>query len=457
MKKTTNKRDKKGLKGLFCSIISFFDKWLITPITKGILGISDFFKNNSQKLEKILSKKQTLIVISLIFAFIVFILIDKESTVMLDQYAEILYNQEVTAIYNEEAYVVEGLPETVDITLIGKKRHIYLAKQNPIKSVSVDLTGLKPGSHKVSLKFTQPVASLDYKLDPSTVQVVIYEKMSETRELTVDVLHKDSLDSKLYIKGVELSRNNAIIKGAEHNLKKVATVKALVDVNNISNPEVGELTLKDVPLVAYDDDGKIVDVEIVPSKVDAKLLITSPNKEVPIKVIPVGELAFGKSIKTLTSNVSSVVVYGEEDAISNLEYIPVEIDIKNLDENKEFNINIEKPNGVREISTKTIVVKLVLDDLATKEIEGYSLQAENLDTTKYGAQVVGEENSQITVIVKGSQEVIEQLDTSSIRVYVDLANYGVGEHEVEVKIQGDDVRLSYSAKTKKVQIRITQK
>jgi len=453
MKKTTNKKGN-GMLRFFRSIVSFFDKWLITPITKGILGISDFFKNNSQGLERFLSKKQTLIVLSLIFAFVVFVLIDKESTLMLDQYAEILYNQEVTAVYNEEAYVVEGLPETVDITLIGKKRHIYLAKQNPVKTVSVDLTGLKPGSHKVSLKFTQPVASLDYKLDPSSVQIVIYEKMSETRELTVDVLHRDSLDSKLYIKNVELNRTNAIIKGAEKDLQRVATVKALVDVNNISNPKVGEMVLKDVPLVAYDTDGKIVDVEIVPGTVEAKLLITSPSKEVPIKIIPTGELSFGKSIKSLTSNVSSVVVYGEEEAISGLEFIPVEIDIKDLDKDKEFNINIKKPNGVREMSTKTIIVKLVLDDLVTKEIEGYSIQTENLDP-KYRAQAVDKENSQVTVIVRGSQQVIDQLDSSTIRAYVDLSNYGEGEHEVEVQVVGEDLRLSYASKTKKIRIRIT--
>lgn len=453
MKKTTNKKGN-GMLRFFRSIVSFFDKWLITPITKGILGISDFFKNNSQGLERFISKKQTLIVLSLIFAFVVFVLIDKESTLMLDQYAEILYNQDVTAVYNEEAYVVEGLPETVDITLIGKKRHIYLAKQNPVKTVSVDLTGLKPGSHKVSLKFTQPVASLDYKLDPSSVQIVIYEKMSETRELTVDVLHRDSLDSKLYIKSIELNRTNAIIKGAEKDLQRVATVKALVDVNNISNPKVGEMVLKDVPLVAYDTDGKIVDVEIVPDTVEAKLLITSPSKEVPIKIIPTGELSFGKSIKSLTSNVSSVVVYGEEEAISGLEFIPVEIDIKDLDKDKEFNINIKKPNGVREMSTKTIIVKLVLDDLATKEIEGYSIQTENLDP-KYRAQAVGKENSQVTVIVRGSQAVIDQLDSSTIRAYVDLSNYGEGEHEVEVQVVGEDLRLSYASKTKKIRIRIT--
>ena len=118
--------------------------------------------------------KSTLLIVSLLLAFGVFVVIDQGSNVMIDQYAEILYNQPVTAVYNEELYVVEGLPKEVDITLIGQRRHIFLAKQSPSKGVSVDLTGLKPGNHKVTLKYTQRLKSLDYKLDPSQVTVTIH-------------------------------------------------------------------------------------------------------------------------------------------------------------------------------------------------------------------------------------------------------------------------------------------
>ena len=189
---------KKILK-LFNHIGSFLDKWLITPITKFLLIFVDFFKSSSKSFDKFISKKSTLIVISLVLAFGVFVLIHNESTVMIDQYAEILYNQPVTAIYNEELYVVDGLPKNVDITLIGQRRHIFLSKQSPSKGATVDLTGLKPGTHKVTLKYSQRLKSLDYRLDPSQVTVTIYEKVSDTRSLTVDVLHQDELNSKLSI------------------------------------------------------------------------------------------------------------------------------------------------------------------------------------------------------------------------------------------------------------------
>ena len=189
----------KPFKILFHHIGSFFDRLLITPITKFMLKIADIFKGNGKAIERIFNKKSTLIVVSLILAFGVFVLIDRESNIKIDQYAEILYKQPVSAIYNEESYVVEGLPKTVDITLVGQKRHIFLAKQAPSKGVSVDLTGLKPGNHKVTLKYSQRLKSLDYKLDPSTVTVTIYEKVSDTKSLTIDVLHKDNLNIKLYI------------------------------------------------------------------------------------------------------------------------------------------------------------------------------------------------------------------------------------------------------------------
>ena len=219
MKKIT-----RGFAKIIYNILSFFDRWLITPITKLILRITDFFKKNSKTVERLLNKKSTLLVISLLLAFCTFLIIDSKSNVTIDQYAEVLYKQKVIPTYNEELYVVEGLPKTVDITLIGQKRHIFLAKQTPSNGVTVDLTGLKPGNHKVTLKYSQKLKSVDYRLDPSTVTVTIYEKVSQTRTLTYDILHKDSLDSKLYKKSVELNRSNVIIKGAEYKLKKVATV-----------------------------------------------------------------------------------------------------------------------------------------------------------------------------------------------------------------------------------------
>ncbi len=443
---------------IFHHIGTFFDKILITPITKLILKITGFFKDNAKSIDRLMGRKSTLLVISLLLAFGVFVIIDKESNVIIDQYAEILYNQPVTAVYNEELYVVEGLPKTVDITLVGQKRHIFLAKQSPSKGVSVDLTGLKPGNHKVTLKYSQRLKSLDYKLDPSQVTVTIYNKESDTRSLTYDLLHQDSLDSKLYIDNVELDRTDVIVKGAKYKLDKVASVKALIDVTkfpNAKNLNAGTLSLKDVPLVAYDTNGKIIDVEIVPKTVSAKITITSPSKEVPIKIVPSGKVAFGKAIKSIDSSISSVVVYGDADAVNKIQQLEVEIDVKDLKNDKEYNVTLKKPSGITDLSVNTVKINVTIDDSITKEFNNISVSAENL-ASGLKAQAMSLEDSKITVIVEGSEDVINNLDPTTIKAYVDLKNTGVGEHEVEVNVTGSDLKLTYKPKTKKVKIKITQ-
>ena len=444
---------------IFVRIFKFigliFDKYIISPITKLILKIIDLFKSNTKTFDKFLGKKSTLLVVSLLLAFATFLVVDRQSSVLIDQYAEILYDQQVTAVYNEESYVVEGLPDKVDITLIGQRRHIFLAKQSPSKGVSVDLTGLKPGNHKVTLKYTQRISSLDYKLDPSQVTVTIYDKVSETKNLTYDILHQDDLDSKLYINSVTLDRDNVIIKGAQYKLDQVATVKALIDVNDISNAKTGDITLKDVPLVAYDNEGNIVDVEIVPGTVDATINISSPSKEIPIRVIPKGNLAFGKSIQSISTSVDTVTVYGRQDAIDKIENLDVEIDVKGLDKDKDYTVTLKKPNGITDISSKTITVKVKVDNSITKEFENISIQSENLESG-YKVQALTEADRQVTVVVKGSEDVVNSIEASDIKAYINLKGYGVGEHEVEVKVTGTDNKLTYSSKTKKVKVRITQ-
>lgn len=448
------KKISKSVKVFFCRILSFFDKWLITPITKLLLKVAMIFKDNTKSLDRIVSKKSTLIIISLILAFGVFVIVDQESNVMIDQYAEVLYDEPVTAVYNEELYVVEGLPKTVDITLIGQRRHIFLAKQAPSKGVTVDLTGLKPGNHKVTLNYSQRLKSLDYRLDPSEVTVTIYEKVSATKSLTVDILHQDELDSKLYIDNVELDRTDVIIKGAQYKLDKVATVRALVDVEEISKPKAGEVTLKDVPLMAYDEEGQRVDVEIVPSTVDANLTITSPSKEIPVKVVPTGKLAFGKSIESIDTDISTVTVYGQQTAIDKIEELEVEVDVKGLDKDKKFTVTLKKPKGITEISEKTISIDVKVANSTTKEFTVNTIEFRNL-ADGLSVQALSEEDTTVIISVSGSSDIIDKLDGSSIVAYVDLKDYGVGEHEVEVYVEKSDLKLTYVPKTKKIKVRIS--
>lgn len=441
---------------LIRAIYRFFDKKVILPITKLFVSIGKKLKLSDKPFEAALTTKSSMIIISLIFSLAVFFIVDAKSTTLLETNAEVIYNRPVSATYNDEEYIIEGLPETVDITLIGTKANLYLAKQLPTQDVTVDLSDLKPGVHKVNLKYKQSISNVEYKLDPSVVTVVVSPKKSETKTLTSEIVNLSKLDSKLSIESTKIDADDAIVKGTEEALTKVASVKALININNMSDPKVGSNTLKEVPLLAYDENGKIMDVEVVPSTVTATINISSPSKEVPIKIIPTGNVVFGKAISALKPSVERVTIYGDSKTLEETESISVKVDVSDLKNDKQVTKTIKKPSGIREISVKTINVDIKLDDEVTTEISGVKLGYTNLGKD-YSVQATDTSSTEVTVILKGVKSVINNITPASIEAYVDLKDLGVGEHEVEVKIKGSDSKVTYTPKVKNATIKITQK
>ncbi|MBS7020963.1 MAG: hypothetical protein KH135_03730 [Firmicutes bacterium] len=440
----------------FRNIWKLIDKKIVVPITKLVLVISDYFGESSKKVERWLSKTNTLLFLSLFLSIITFVVIDQKIILFSENSAEVLKEQPVHVTYNEEAYVVEGLPKKVDVTLIGRKADLYFAKQSPSQDITVDLSGLKPGMHKVSIKYNQILPSIEYKVNPSVATVMIYPKVSETRTVDTDILNQDSLDSKLVLKSVNLDADKVVIKGAEHRLKEVATVKALVDIENLVKQEKGTVKLNDIPLKAYDKEGNTVDIEIVPSKISADITIDSPSKVLPIRVIPTGDISFGYAISEITTNETKVTVYGNQSALDKLKYVPVYIDVKDLKEDRQYKQEIKRPVGVRSMDVNNITINIKLDKSTDREINNISIEYKNLGD-EYVVQGLSAEDTKVSIVVKGVSSVINSLKTEEITAYLDLDGFKEGEHEVPVKVEGEDVRIQYIPKTKKVKIRIVKK
>lgn len=451
---------KKILRTIFAIFRAFYkliDKFIVVPITKLILIINDKLGNRTDRFEKWITRKNTLIFISLVLAILLFMYVDSASTIIMTDSAEVLRGQKVEINYNNKAYVVEGLPDSVDVTLIGRQVDLYLAKQLSNGKVTADLSELGEGMHTIELDYDCGIASVDYNLDPSVVNVTIYPKVSQTRTATIDIINKNSLDTKLSISGVKLDNSEIVIKGAEHVLSEVATVKALVNVKNLVNPEKGVMTLDNIKLIAYDSEGKVVDgIETEPSKISAEVTVDSPSKEVPIKIVPDGELEFGKAIDSITTSITKVTIYGDREVLENIDYVPIEVDISELNENKTYDVIVSKPSGVKEISDTNIKVTIAIGNEVTKEIADVSIETINLDSN-YKAAAIGENSSKTAVVIKGTQNVVDSIDASMIKAQVDLEGYGEGEYEVTVNVVGEDNKVSYTPKTTKIKVRISKK
>lgn len=438
-------------------IYNILDKLIVTPISKLIYRISKLGKNNNGKLERILNRPIVLLYVSLLCAIAVFYLTDSKVISLVDNEAEIITGQKVNIIYNEENYVVEGVPETVDITLIGSKSNLYLAKQIGDHEVVLDLTNYDPGTYKVKLKYNHSMNNVSYKLDPGTVSIKISEKESEIFNLSYDLVNENKLDKKLNISSVKLDKSEVIVKGSRETLDTISNVKALVDVEAAGLTNKGEYEVDSIKLVAYDHNGnKVNNVEMVPNNISAKVKVESYSVELPVKVITTGNITTGYALNSINSSVTKVTVYGDQSVLDSLTSIEAPIDITGLSTDKTFSgVTLTKPAGVRYMSETTTSVTVTLDQESSKEFAGIVIESKNV-ASGYSVSALTENDRTITVIAKGVSSALENLEASNIKAYIDLSGYTAGTYEVEVKLQTDDSRYTLVSTTSKVNIKISK-
>ncbi len=432
-------------------LYNILDKNLITPISRAIYYLNKKLKSNTSHIEKLLNRPNILIYVSLAFAVIVFFLVDSRVINLVETEAEVLTNQPVNVLYNKEAYVVEGLVDTVDIILTGRKSDLYLAKQLGDHEVLLDLTDYAASNepYKVKLTYNQTIDSLSYKIDPSTVTVTIKNKVSSLSSLSYDLLNENKLNNKLSVGDVSLSKSEVVVKGSQDSLDKIATVKALVDLNNSDLNDSGTYDIDNVLLVAYDVNGKMMsNIDIVPSTVTATLTLNTYSTSVPISVRTKGNLITGKAISSISINGSStysVSVYGEQSVIDTIKNVPVSIDINGLGavDSKTYNVTLPKPSGVRYMSDSNAKIVVSFGDEKQRTIENVPISSPKNLASGLTANAKTESDQFVNVVVKGVQSVIDSLTADDIVAYVDLSGYTSGEHEVAVQIENNDPRIEY--------------
>ena len=453
MKSSNKTTNTKSGKKFFKKMYKLLDKLIVTPISSVVYKIQKKFSNENN-LEKILNRPYALFIISGVVAVVVSFFVHLSMDVLTNNDAEFLTNIPVKVIYNSSAYVVEGIPETVSMTLIGSKYELYLARQLGDGEVVVDLSEYQASdkSVEVRMSYNKPIKKLEYQISPEFVTVTIKEKVSDNKTVTYDLLNQDELDVRLSVKSVELSKSDVIVRGSQETIDSIASIKALIDLDNDDFTKAGTYVLDNLKLIAYGRDGKIVDnVEIVATNISATLELDSYSKRVPVKVVTTGDLVSGKAISSITingvnSNDFETTIYGDEAALENISYITATIDIDGQGNNgsKTSKVTLPKPAGVRSISDESISIVLNFGEAKQTTIQLNGIRTSNVPSG-LSANLESANDTTVEVQVIGVESVIKELekDQSGIYAYVDLTNFSTGTYSVEVKVEGNDSRLQY--------------
>ena len=418
----------KDTEKLFQRTSNFFKniwKFLTTPSM--ILGFFKFEKLD-HVYESFLRNERLMKILALVVA-IGFALNVRYASTMKERYSVDINSYPLVSYYDKERTVVEGLPDTVDVTLVGDKSQVDIAKTKANFEIYADLKDLPPGTHKVNLEYSKLGSKLDVKIDPSTIVVTIMALTEIDKPVQADFVNLDQIDEMYVLSEPQLALDTVKIKGPQTVVDQVASVKAIIDVSDLS-----KLSDYEAPVFAYDKLGNKLDVEIKPDKLTASVQVTTPSKVVPVEAVVTGNAPAGYSVGNLTLSPSEVKLYGETSALESYDKLQLQVDLYQLDDNNELIVKLDKPENVHKMDTDTVKVKVTFEETQTKVLENIAVDFKNLDA-KYHVKAKDLVDAMINLTLKGSTTKLNSISTDDVKVSIDLLGYKPGEYEVPVTVE----------------------
>ena len=346
----------------------------------------------------------------------------------------------------DDNYVVSGVPDEVSLTLEGKPRILRPVVQQENYNVFLDLQGLGEGEHNVDVEYSGIPDDLNVLIEPGTVDVNIEKRAKKEFPLQVELINEDQVPLGYEVGEPEVDIDTVGILSSEDIIEEIAMVKAFVNVADLTE----SIDSREVPITVYDAQGNDLNVKTDPENAIVSVPIERPSKKVPLNVETTGELPDDFSVKEIEAD-NEIEIYGDRDILDRTENISTkEIDLSEVEESKEYDAEIDFPENVTVDEEKVPVNIEVEQEKSFDDI--------NIDIKGKDAEDVTFENpdtGKITVIAKGSDSVISNLEESDIEASVDLGDMDSGKHEVEVDIEASE-GIDFETEPKKVTLTIDE-
>lgn len=420
--------------------------------TKTIDTVGRFYNYINQTLDKILSNRMSVMLLSLIMAIALFVSISGGDILTSPTSGTTLENVPIKIEGLDDAYELSGVPESVQVGLIGPSLDIYTARISKDYQVYIDLKGLSRGEHTVSLNTRNFPDTLTVMLVPDTLKIKLLPKVSATFDLGYRFINEDQMDQKYSVSVKDMAISSVNIRASQETLNRIVKVEACIDVS-----EKTEDFSQDAVIKAYDTNNKVIDVEIAPTTVHVSCDVDSYSKTVPVKVNFVGDLPEGYQISKYTLSQDDVRIYGAKENIDKITSVMVDINVDRLKQSTVFNNqSLKKETGINKFSTDTISVTVEVDKVISKTFDNIPIKVLN-NSSKNKVSFAGK-GQYASVNVIGSEDKISALTVDNIQATIDVNNLSLGTKKVSVKVAVDDDSLQVKLlSSSKVTINIERK
>lgn len=368
---------------------------------------------------------------------------------LFSNYTETLTEIPVNTYYDDQNLVVSGIPQYVNVTIEGPSG--VTKKEGLQKEIEVyaDLTQLSVGTHKVKLQYRNISEKINVKIDPSEITVVIQEKVAKEFPVEVDFVNQDQVEEGYTVEQPVVAPRVVKITGALEEIERIALVKAVVDLKGVTKSFTQESRV-----AVYDKNQNVLSVTVEPNVVEINVPITNPNKSVTFTLKQKGKLADGLSILTMTPVPSQVTIYGPKDVIDAIDSIEGEIDLGTITEDSTLEVKVPIPKGITQVSPDKIEVRVDVEEEIAETFSDLPIRSLGLGT-QYALTFLNPEAGTLNLEVQGAPNVIEGTSPTNVDVYIDVSNLGVGDHDVDIKVNGPE-NVAWTLPQEKARIRITE-
>ncbi|WP_446897954.1 CdaR family protein [Clostridium sp. LBM24168] len=337
-----------------------------------------------------------------------------------------------TALSQSNLVQIEDKNYEVSLDIKGNASDVFSIKPQDFK-LECDLSSyvMKKGENNIPVKI---------KKSPDNISIVNNGNLWVAMEL--DSIVKKTFPIKLIIDGET--------KNGLHAVKPVLNVKKAVVsgpssvVYNLSNVvaryNIGSITKSvnvKVTLEAEDLSGAIVkNVNINPKYVNINIPVGNV-KSVPVEIKTVGKVQDNLILSSIVSYPDKVDISGNYDIISSIGTLDTEpLNLDKISNSGSVDMKLIVPNGVNLINSNGYVI-LKVEVSKSKDSNKISeksfslkINVENL-SNNYTAKL---DNSNSSIVVSGSDNILNNLDENAIHCFVDLSSMSYGERDVPLNV-----------------------
>lgn len=372
-------------------------------------------------------------ILSIVIALIMWLMImngqDPTITATVDNIPVVVINEEVVTSRGYSYTIESG--ELIAVKVKGRRSIVNKLLASDFRAEADFKTLNSMNMASISLECLSEYAD-ELVVEARTDTMAVKLEEQETKAISLKVVKNGNVKEGYFLFGETTETGIIQVTGAASQVARVKEVVAEIDISGI----MSSTTFKP-ELYVVDIDGEKIDskkISIKPDTVEVSVKVC-PIKTVPVAIKPVNSVADGYYLSNIEFAPSEISIAADVDTLAKIETIELEVPVTGFKENREVKVDastyIENRFGERCVivgDNKTISVLVEVKLMAQKRIDIYdsNIEVRGKNEDKYDYKLSREFDS--SVFVKGSEEMIENVEAADLGIYIDVSSLEPGHY-----------------------------